>query len=99
MARRKRMYEVRESPIHGRGLFSTTGIEPDTVLGVCRARPAGREDSPYVLWLGKQPVEVLCDLRFINHSPRPNVVYYDDLSVVALRTIRPGEELTHNYRQ
>jgi SET domain-containing protein len=25
------------------------------------------------------------------------VAYYDDLSVVALRNIEPGEELTHHY--
>jgi hypothetical protein len=42
-------------------------------------------------------VDLLCRLRFINHSKKPNVAYLDNLSVVALRKIRPGDELTHNY--
>jgi len=42
-------------------------------------------------------VEVTCDLKFINHSDRPNACYYDDLSVVALRDIETGEEITHDY--
>ena len=37
------------------------------------------------------------DLRYINHHPDPNAVYYDDLTVYALRDIAPGEEITHNY--
>jgi SET domain-containing protein len=36
-------------------------------------------------------------LKYINHHNAPNVSYYDDLSVVALRDIQAGEELTHDY--
>jgi hypothetical protein len=93
------MYVVRESPIHGKGLFSTRRIAAHTVLGHCRTRPARDEDSPYLLWIGRDPVEVLCELKYINHSSRPNVVYYDDLAVVTLRAIGRGEELTHDYYQ
>ncbi|WP_084639091.1 SET domain-containing protein-lysine N-methyltransferase [Haliea salexigens] len=35
--------------------------------------------------------------RCLNHSNDPNVSYYADLSVVALRDIQAGEELTHHY--
>lgn len=93
------MFKVKKSPIHGKGLFSTTEIATDTVLGYCTTRPAEKHDSPYVLWLKQGPVEVTCDLRYINHSKKPNVAYYDDLSVVALKPISAGEELTHNYEQ
>ena len=44
-----------------------------------------------------EPGRVTCDLRFINHSNEPNAAYYDDLSVMSLRDIRPGEEIVHNY--
>ena len=44
-----------------------------------------------------QGIEVLCNLKYINHSEDPNACYYDDLSVVALRDIEPHEEITHNY--
>lgn len=33
----------------------------------------------------------------MNHSPKANAAYYDDLTFSALRDIQPGEEITHNY--
>ena len=55
-------------------------------------------DGAHVLWLDEtRGVEVTCDLKYINHSDRPNACYYDDLSVVALRDIEPDEEITHDY--
>ena len=89
---------VRPSPIHGRGLFATRPIAAGSVLGRCRVIPA-RSRSIYELWLGDEvgSVEVLCRFRYINHSRDANVVYYDDLTVVALRDIRAGEELLHGY--
>jgi SET domain-containing protein len=50
------------------------------------------------LWISeRQGIEVICDLKYINHSQRPNACYYDDLSVIALRDIAPDEEITHDY--
>ncbi len=92
------MYKVKKSPIHGRGLFSTKKIKADTLLGYCKTKPT-KKDGAYTLWTEDGPVKVVCDLRFINHSDKPNVAYYDDLSVMTLRDIAPGEELTHNYLQ
>jgi hypothetical protein len=94
------MFEVRESPLHGRGLFATQFIPEDTVIGWLQVKKAKKKklDGPYVLWIGgEKPVRVTCDLRFINHSSEPNAAYYDDLSVMALRDIEPGEEIVHNY--
>ncbi|MCG8393233.1 MAG: SET domain-containing protein [Pseudomonadales bacterium] len=93
------LLEVRESPIHGRGLFASQKIPKGTELGLCRTKRA-KGSGPYVLWLddeGKERYRVLCDLRFINHGKKPNVAYYDDLTVVALKSIKPGEELLHDY--
>jgi hypothetical protein len=88
---------VAESPIHGRGLFAARTIRNDEVIGWVRGVPA-TEDGPYVLWLSEtEAIEVHCDLRFINHSDHPNARYYDDGSVVALRDILAGEEITHDY--
>ena len=94
------MFEVRESPLHGRGLFATTLIPADTVIGLLKTEPASEDelDGPYVLWVdGITPTRVTCDLRFINHSDEPNAAYYDDLSVMAVRDIQPGEEILHDY--
>lgn len=94
------MFEVKESPLHGRGLFATQHIPEGEVIGWLKTKKAKKSklDGPYVLWVGgKKPVRVTCDLRFINHSSKPNAAYYDDLSVMAVRDIAPGEEILHNY--
>lgn len=100
---RKDLVEVKRSPIHGRGLFARAAIARDTVLGVLKTVPA-KGDGPYVLWVGdeglddgEQRYRVLCDLRYINHGKKPNVAYYDDLTVVALKNIKAGQELLHDY--
>lgn len=96
---REDLVEVGDSALHGRGLFARETIAAGTELGICRAKKARDLEGPHVLWLGEDevPVRVKCTLRFINHSASPNVVYYDDLSVVALRDIGAGEELLHHY--
>ena len=88
---------VADSRIHGKGLFAASRIEAGAVIGWLRVKPAKRDGS-YVLWLDEtRAVEVTCELRYINHSDRPNACYYDDLSVVALEDIEIGEEITHDY--
>ena len=92
---------VDESPVEGKGLFARKAIRKGTELGRCDARPA-RRDGPHVLWVddddgGEKGMRVHCELRFINHGSKPNVAYFDDLTVAALRNIKPGEELLHHY--
>jgi|GEM_PF-1801137 len=91
------MYEVRESPIHGRGLFAKTRIPADTVIGTLEGE-AVNEDGPHVLWLDDETgFRVSNDLKYINHATPANAAYYDDLTVATLVDIRPGEEITHDY--
>jgi hypothetical protein len=88
---------VAKSKIHGRGLFAARPIRAGEVIGRVKARRT-TTDGAYVLWLSEdRAVEVRCELRFINHSDRPNASYYDSLEVIALRNIRTDEEITHNY--
>ena len=88
---------VANSAIHGLGLFASESIARNCIIGYLSGRPT-RRDGTYVLWISEtEGFEVCCDLRYINHSDRPNACYYDDLSVVALRDIRAGEEITHDY--
>ena len=92
----KRKLKVCDSRIHGKGLFATEAIKKGAVIGYCQTRKTARP-SDYTLWLDSGPVDVTCRLKYINHHRNPSVAYYDDLSVVALRHIQPGEELTHHY--
>jgi SET domain-containing protein len=88
---------VARSGIHGRGLFARRRISRGTVIGYVEGKVT-RRNGAYTLWLSEdEGIRVTCNLRFINHSRRPNARYYDDLSVVALRTIEAGEEITHDY--
>ncbi len=88
--------QIRRSAIHGYGLFAGRSYKPGLTLGRCNVIPTGR-DGPYTLTTDNGPVEVTCRLKYINHSKSPNVCYYDDLTVVTLRNIEPGEEITHDY--
>lgn len=99
MTMKTRDVYVDASPIHGRGLFAARAIESGEVIGRIDGVPATR-DGRYVLWLTDTlGIRVRGPFRYINHSHQPNAVYYDTREVVALRAIRPGEEITHNYDQ
>ena len=71
--------EVRDSPIHGKGLFATQPIASGTLLGVYEGDCA-HENSVYVLWVEYDDGEVVGidgknDLRFVNHSRTPNSMH------------------------
>ncbi|MDH5325252.1 MAG: SET domain-containing protein-lysine N-methyltransferase [Gammaproteobacteria bacterium] len=89
---------VKKSAIHGRGLFAKTDIKEGAVLGEVEAVPA-KSDGPYVLWINdaKDGFEVKCLFKYINHNKRANACYCDDFTVIALKDIKAGEEITHDY--
>ena len=90
-------YVVRKSPIHGMGLFAVRPIEKGELIGELEGEYT-RQDGMHVLWLDEHSgFRVTNELRYINHDDQPNACYYDDLTVVALRDIEPGEEITHDY--
>ena len=85
------------SALHGTGLFAAAFIPEGTLIGTLEGKPT-TVDGPHVLWLSDtRGFRVTNDLRYINHDADANAVYYDDLTVCALRDIAPGEEITHNY--
>jgi SET domain-containing protein len=88
---------VANSLIHGKGLFAQADMPKGAVIGTLEGQPC-QQDGSHVLWLSEtEGFEVSCHLKYINHSTKANACYYDDLTVVALRDIRRGEEITHNY--
>lgn len=97
MGSKKSMIKVAKSNIHGKGLFAEKPIRKNTIIGEVKGRKTS-EDGPHVLWLNDgQGFLVENEMRYINHSAKPNAVYYDDLTVVALKDIKAGEEITHYY--
>jgi uncharacterized protein len=105
--------EVRESGIHGRGLFATADIVRDEIVAVkgghiIDGQTLRREVTPS---LG--PVEIQIDddlfiapvtaaerelsMLYSNHSCDANLGMRGEITFVAMRDIRAGEELTHDW--
>ncbi len=94
------LFRVASSPIHGWGLFARAVIPADTFIGVYWG-PVVERDGEHVLWVegdGGEWRGVLGvnQLRYLNHSQRPNAEFDQD-SLYSLRTIHPGEEITIDY--
>jgi SET domain-containing protein len=93
--------EVKQSPIHGSGLFASDPIPESTFVGTYHGRVT-EEDGIYVLWVEREiggevyGIDGENELRFLNHSPEPNAEF-DGAELWTLRDISPGEELTIDY--
>jgi len=119
-ARRAPAYVVRNSIIHGRGVFARRKIRKGktiieyrgerTTWKVASRRPDSDPDNPYHTFIfelddGDSVIDAGVRgnaARWINHSCHPNCATFEDdegrVFVEARRKIRPGEELTYDYR-
>ena len=93
-------FEVRDSSLHGKGAFAVKTIRKGSLIGTYEGRPTKRNGA-HVLWLEEDDgswsgLKVTNDLRFVNHSRRPNAEPCGT-ELYALRTIRAGEEITFDY--
>jgi uncharacterized protein len=94
------------SPIHGIGLFAVNQIGQDEVVmrfggRVITDETLARLTRPYSSLTVEEGVHLLLDpadpVRYGNHSCDPNLWHREATSVIARRTISPGEELTLDY--
>ena len=93
-------FEVRESAIHGLGVFATRRIRRDAWLGAYEG-PRTEENGTYVLWVEFDDGEVVGidgqnELRYLNHSRTPNACFAG-VELFALREIPRGAEITIDY--
>ena len=104
--------EVKESAIHGRGLFATEPISAGEIVAIKGGHIFNgdvlREVAPR---LGAAEIQIGDDLFigpvteeeregsmiFSNHSCEPNIGVRGQIVFVAMRDIRAGEELTHDW--
>src|SRR5215831_15446362 len=105
--------EVRESAIHGRGLFATGDISKDEIVTVKGGRIVDRKTLREKITPVLGPVEIQIDddlfiapvtaeeremsMLYSNHSCNPNLGMRGEITFVALQSIRAGEELTHDW--
>jgi hypothetical protein len=104
---------VRESKIHGRGLFATADITKDEIVAVKGGHIVDRKTLRENVTPRLGPVEVQIDdnlfiapvtneerefsMLYSNHSCDPNLGVRGEITFVAMRDIRAGEELTHDW--
>ena len=105
--------EVRESKIHGRGLFAIAGITEHEIVAVKGGHIVNRKRLRDEITSMLGPVEIQIDddlfiapvtreerelsMLYSNHSCDPNVGVRGEITFVAMRDISPGEELTHDW--
>ena len=105
--------EVRESKIHGRGLFAIADIAKNEIVAVKGGHivdgKALRERitpllGPVEIQIGDDlfitPVsdeERELSMLYLNHSCDPNLGVRGEITFVAIRDLRAGEELTHDW--
>ena len=105
--------EVRESKIHGRGLFATADIAKDEGVAVKGGHIVDRETLRREIAPRLGPVEIQIDddlfiapvtdeerelsMLYSNHSCDANLGMRGEITFVAMRNIRAGEELTHDW--
>jgi hypothetical protein len=105
--------EVRESKIHGRGLFAKDDIAKDEIVAVKGGHVVDRKTLREKVTLRLGPVEIQIDedlfiasvtgeerelsMLYSNHSCDPNLGMRGEITFVAMRDIRTGEELTHDW--
>ena len=105
--------EVRESKIHGRGLFATADIAKDEIVAVKGGRIVDRKTLREKIMPRLGPVEIQIDddlfvapvtdeerelsMLYSNHSCDANLGMRGEITFVAMRDIQAGEELTHDW--
>ncbi len=104
--------EVRQSRIHGCGLFATDNIAKDEIVAVKGGHIIDRKTLREEVAPRLGPVEIQIDkdlfiapvtdeerelsMLYSNHSCDPNLGIRGEITFVARRDIRAGEELTHD---
>jgi uncharacterized protein len=105
--------EVRDSPIHGRGLFAIAKIDKDEIVAVKGGHIVDRKTLREKITPILGPVEIQIDddlfiapvtpeeregsMLYSNHSCDANLGMRGEITFVAVRDIRAGEELTHDW--
>jgi uncharacterized protein len=105
--------EVRDSKIHGRGLFATADIVKDEIVAVKGGHIVDRKTLRQKITPRLGPVEIQIDddlfiapvadeerelsMLYLNHSCNANLGVRGEITFVAMRDIRSSEELTHDW--
>src|SRR6476620_6069788 len=95
---------VRDSPIHGQGVFAARRIEPgEVIIDGCRevlsdeaVNVLRQEERAFLSVMDGRNILMKPPARFVNHSCNPNA-RGTDRHDIATRVIEAGEEVTVDY--
>ncbi len=93
-------YVVRESGVHGQGVFAQTPIRNGEQVGRFEGVPT-QENGTYVLWIVDEDendlgIEGTNALRFLNHADAPNAEFAGQ-DLYAICDVEPGAEILIHY--
>ena len=113
MSYRSPKTELRESKIHGRGLFAIADVAKDEIVAIKGGHIVDRKTLREKITPALGPVEIQIDddlfiapvteeerelsMLYSNHSCQPNLGVRGEITFVAMCDIRTGEELTHDW--
>jgi SET domain-containing protein len=94
------LVQVRQSAVHGLGLFAAARIAKGALIGTAQGRRTKRNND-HVLWIEEHDGEVwglepLNEFRFTNHDDDPNAIFFGE-ELYAARAIAKGEEICFHY--
>src|SRR5262245_1713377 len=104
--------EVKDSPIHGKGLFAKETIATGEIVAVKGGHILTKQEwMTFERRLGAAEIQISEELfiapveqaqregsmLYTNHSCDPNIAIQGQIVFVAMRDIAPGEELTHDW--
>lgn len=98
--------EVKESGIHGKGIFSTKNLKKGEMVFIVKGKEKdffvkSQKDAltgPNWIGIGKNKwIDVAAPAVYLNHSCEPNVGIRGKVIVVALKNIKKGEEILLDY--
>ena len=87
----------------GKGVFAKEAIAPRELIFYMNGKEINFERSTvymgeYSVQTGvKTYVDPIAPARYLNHSCSPNAGFIDDISLIALTRIKPGEEIRFDY--
>ncbi len=87
----------------GRGIFAKHPLKPREIIFYMNGKLIDFEKSidfmgEYSVQIGMRSyVDPISPARYLNHSCEPNAGFVDDISLIALKPILPGEEIRFDY--
>lgn len=106
------LIEVRNSGIHGYGLFAIEDVAPGELMFIIRGeviteaeaiRREEEEENVYIFYNGDSYIDTVKTdkIKYINHSCEPNCEVQDgdeaSLRLVSISPIKKGDEITIDY--